>query len=70
MDDGTLARSNRVLRTLGAGHRALLRAADEQGLLESICNVLVEDGRYPIAWIAYVVLLLVGWLGTLSPAGP
>jgi len=45
MDASALARSNRVLRTLSAGHRVLLRAPDEPGLLESICNVLVEDGR-------------------------
>ena len=69
MDDGTLARSNRVLRTLGAGHRALLRAADEQGLLESICNVLVEDGRYPIAWIAYVENDAVGAIRPVACAG-
>ena len=69
MDDGALARSNRVLRTLGAGHRALLRAADEQGLLESICNVLVEDGRYPIAWIAYVENDAVGAIRPVACAG-
>lgn len=53
MDASALARSNRVLRTLSAGHRVLLRATDEHRLLESICNVLVEDGRYPIVWIGY-----------------
>jgi len=54
IDDSALARSNRVLRTLGAGHRVLLRAADERQLLESICRVLVDDGRYPLAAIHYV----------------
>ena len=53
MDASALTRSNRVLHTLSAGHRVLLRATDEQGLLESICNVLVDDGRYPIVWIGY-----------------
>ena len=53
MDARALARSNRVLRTLSAGHRVLLRATDEHRLLESICNVLVEDGRYPIVWVGY-----------------
>src|SRR6185295_3798775 len=54
MDANALARSNRVLHTLSAGHRVLLRAVDEHGLLESICNVLFDHGRYPIVWIGYV----------------
>lgn len=49
-----LARTNRVLRTLRAGHRALLRASDEQALLHTMCRVLVDDGGYAIAWIGYV----------------
>jgi diguanylate cyclase (GGDEF)-like protein len=49
----TLARTNRVLRTLRAGHRALLRATDEQALLDTMCRVLVDDGGYAIAWIGY-----------------
>jgi diguanylate cyclase (GGDEF)-like protein len=53
MDASAIARSNHLLRTLNAGHRVLLRAADEQGLLDSICNVLADDGRYPIVWIGY-----------------
>ena len=69
MDDSALARSNRVLRTLGAGHRALLRAADEESLLESICNVLVEDGRYPVVWIGYVEHDAVGSIRAAAHAG-
>ena len=53
MDANALARNNRVLLTLRAGHRVLLRAADEQGLLEAICSVLVDEGRYQIVWIGY-----------------
>lgn len=49
----TLARTNRVLRTLRAGHRALLRAVDEPGLLHTMCHVLSSEGGYAIAWIGY-----------------
>lgn len=48
-----LARSNRVLRTLRAGHRALLRATDERELLQTMCSALVNEGGYRIAWIGY-----------------
>jgi diguanylate cyclase (GGDEF)-like protein len=70
MDDSALARSNRVLRTLGAGHRALLRAADEASLLKSICNVLVGDGRYPVVWIGYVDQDAAGSIRVVAHAGP
>ena len=53
MDTGALARINRVLRTLRAGHRTLLRAVDEVGLLQSMCRVLVDEGGYRIVWIGY-----------------
>ena len=48
-----LARTNRVLRTLRAGHRTLLRATDEKGLLQAMCRVLVDEGGYKIVWIGY-----------------
>jgi diguanylate cyclase (GGDEF)-like protein len=52
-DADALARANRVLRTLRAGHRTLLRATDEQDLLQSMCRVLVDEGGYRIVWIGY-----------------
>ncbi|HEX6136177.1 MAG TPA: diguanylate cyclase, partial [Casimicrobiaceae bacterium] len=45
--------TNRVLRTLRAGHRALLRATDEQSLLQAMCRALVDEGGYLVAWIGY-----------------
>ena len=39
-----LARLNRVLRTLSAGHRWLLRCGDEQQLLQGMCEVVVVQG--------------------------
>jgi diguanylate cyclase (GGDEF)-like protein len=51
--DDALATTNRVLRTLRAGHRVLLRATSEGELLQSMCRVLVDEGGYRIVWIGY-----------------
>jgi len=48
-----LLRTNRVLTTLRAGHRALLRAQDEPTLLRTMCRALVDEGGYLIVWIGY-----------------
>jgi diguanylate cyclase (GGDEF)-like protein len=53
MATDAVSRINRVLRTLRAGHRTLLRASDEHELLQSMCRVLVDDGGYRIVWIGY-----------------
>lgn len=48
-----LRQTNRVLRVLSEGNQALIRATDEQGLLETVCRILVEDGGYRLAWVGY-----------------
>jgi diguanylate cyclase (GGDEF)-like protein len=48
-----LARINRALRTLSAGNRTLLRAADEATLLHDMCRVIVEQGGYRAAAVGY-----------------
>ncbi|BAK77301.1 diguanylate cyclase/phosphodiesterase [Pseudogulbenkiania sp. NH8B] len=48
------ARLCRALRTLSAGNRALARAPDEQTLLQDMCNAIVEQGGYRMAWIGYI----------------
>jgi diguanylate cyclase (GGDEF)-like protein len=48
-----LARVYRALRTLSAGNRTLLRASDEQELLNEMCRVIVETGGYRMAAVAY-----------------
>lgn len=50
-----LVRVNRVLRTLSAGNRALLRMANEQELLHEMCRVIVTTGGYAGACVAYPV---------------
>lgn len=51
--DTMLIRLNRALKTLSGGNHALLRAEDEQALLEEMCQVATEAGGYRAAWIGY-----------------
>ncbi len=45
---------NRALRTLSAANRTLLRASDEAELLRDMCRVIVEQGGYRQACVAYL----------------
>lgn len=49
-----LLRVNRALATLTRATEALIRATDEQQLLNEICRILVEVGGYSFAWVGYV----------------
>jgi len=51
--DRALRRTNRALTVLSAGNRAMLRAADEQSLLDETCRMVVEKGGYRMAWVGY-----------------
>ena len=57
MDDKSateeLVRVSRVLRTISAGNRTLLRATDEMALLNAMCRVVVETGGYRMAFVGY-----------------
>jgi diguanylate cyclase (GGDEF)-like protein/PAS domain S-box-containing protein len=44
---------SRGLRTLSAGNRTMLRATDEQDLLDSMCRAIVEAGAYRMASVWY-----------------
>lgn len=44
---------SRALKTLSAGNRTMLRAKDEQELLESMCRAIVDEGGYPAAVVWY-----------------
>ena len=48
-----LERGNRALRTLSAGNTALVRATDEAALLAEMCRVVVVEGGYSAAVVAY-----------------
>jgi len=48
-----LRRGNRALRVLGECNHALVRDADEAGLLADICRIAVEAGGYRMAWVGF-----------------
>jgi PAS domain S-box-containing protein len=43
--------TEQALRTISACHRALVLAADEPGLVQQVCQIIVEQGGYRMAWI-------------------
>ena len=48
-----LHRLNRELRAISLCHQTLLRASDEQDLLDEICRIIVEEAGYRLAWVGY-----------------
>jgi GAF domain-containing protein len=48
-----LERANRALRTLSAGNELLVRATDENELLQAVTRSIVENGGYRMAWVGY-----------------
>ena len=48
-----LRRSNRALRTLSECNLTMVRATTEPELLQKVCNLLVEQGGYRMAWVGY-----------------
>lgn len=51
--ESELRRLNRVLRTMSAANRALVRAEDEPQLLSTICQTIVDEGGFRLAWVGY-----------------
>ena len=48
-----LRRLNRELRALSDCNQTLLRAADEQKLLQEICRIVCEEAGYRMAWVGH-----------------
>ena len=48
-----LRRLNRELRALSNCNQTLLRATNEQGLLEKICRIVCDEAGYGMAFVAY-----------------
>lgn len=46
-------RLNRALRMLSECNQAIIHAADETTLLQTVCQVLVNRGDYRMAWVGY-----------------
>ena len=51
--DENVPRLNRQLRAISNCHQALLRAEDEQTLLEDICCIVCDEAGYRMAWVGY-----------------
>jgi len=46
-------RLNRELRAISDCNQVLVRATDEQTLLNDICRIVCEEAGYRMAWVAY-----------------
>src|SRR5450830_935293 len=49
----TLHRLNRELQAISHCNQVLVRAEDEQSLLEAICRIVCDDAGYRMAWVGY-----------------
>lgn len=50
--DDTVRRLNRALKILNDCNQALVRATSESDLLERICEIVVAEGGYRLAWVS------------------
>jgi diguanylate cyclase (GGDEF)-like protein/PAS domain S-box-containing protein len=48
-----LARLNRELRAVSSCNQTLMRAVDEQTLLDDICRIVCEEAGYRMAWVGF-----------------
>ena len=48
-----LFRTNRALRVISECNQVLVREKDEQKLMDHICQLLVADGGYRMAWVGF-----------------
>lgn len=48
-----LIRLNRELRAISNCNQTLLRASDEQSLVDEICRIVCEEAGYRMAWVGY-----------------
>ncbi|MDO8458586.1 MAG: EAL domain-containing protein [Burkholderiaceae bacterium] len=52
-DEHALHRLNRELRAISDCNQILVRAEDEQSLLDDICRIVCEGADYGMAWVGY-----------------
>jgi diguanylate cyclase (GGDEF)-like protein/PAS domain S-box-containing protein len=48
-----LARLNRELRAVSSCHQTIMRAADEQTLLNDVCRIVCEEAGYLMVWVGF-----------------
>jgi len=51
--EASLLRLNRELRAISDCNQILVRAKDEQSLLNDICRIVCEEAGYRMAWVGY-----------------
>lgn len=51
--DENLLRLNRELRAISDCNQVLMRAEDEQTLVEDICHIICDEAGYRMAWVGY-----------------
>jgi PAS domain S-box-containing protein len=51
--DEALHRLNRELRAISSCNEVLVRASDEQTLLDDICQIICNEAGYRMAWVGY-----------------
>jgi PAS domain S-box-containing protein len=49
----SLRRLNRELRAISSCNQILMRAVDEQTLLDDVCRVICDEAGYCMAWVGY-----------------
>ena len=49
-----LHRMNRKARAISACNQTLIRAEDEQALLNAVCNIVCDTAGYRMAWVGYL----------------
>ena len=48
-----LRKANRSLKMLSACNHVMIHAENEASLLNSVCRIIVEEGGYKLAWVAF-----------------
>jgi signal transduction histidine kinase/PAS domain-containing protein/ActR/RegA family two-component response regulator len=66
----TSNRINRSLRTISNCNQVLVHATDESSLLHQICEVIVRDGGYRLAWVTLSDSAEAGTARPVAYAGP
>ena len=46
-------KTNRMLRMISDCNQALIRSKNEQELLDDVCEIVVKEGGYRLAWVGY-----------------
>ncbi|MBN1286604.1 MAG: GAF domain-containing protein [Anaerolineae bacterium] len=48
-----IEKANRAYRVLSESNQAVVHATDEAALLQQVCDIVVETGRYRLAWVGF-----------------